>query len=390
MKCPIASQLPHRADAPACSNLTYGQLDRLIGQIATNLRAVTTPVVSWTPRGRVEDVAFFFAAWRLGLCVYPLSFRLPEQEIQDRVCRAFATFVIPCAAKHPLELDSLNPNAPATYLETSSGSKIACHTFSAHLASAEAANRLLSLQQNDAYCLNLPLFHISGVAILIRTFVSGAHLLLKEEAVGATHLSAVSTQLYRYVRDRTSFPHLKCLLIGGGPLSENLKKAPYPLFLTYGMTEAASMITCNGTVLPHLEAKIVDKEVWIKGPSLFSRYVGIGLRDEWFPTRNTGFFEREKLHITGRLDRVFISGGEKIQPETVESALLEIPGVIQARVVPLDEAEFGQVPKAIVQGEREITLSEIEDHLIQKFPRFMIPKVIENSPMKDSKLSKMS
>ena len=390
MKCPIASQLLHCADNPACSNLSYRNFDALIRKIATSLKEIPSPVVSFIPKGSVEDIAFFFAAWRLGLCVYPLSFRLPEREIRHRVSLAGATLAVPYAAKSPLEVQTIDPDAIATYLETSSGSKVACHTLSAHLASAEAANHTLSLEQTDSYCLNLPLFHISGVATMIRTFTKGAHLLLKEEASDATHLSAVSTQLYRYLRDQTPFPLLKCLLVGGGPLPENLKGAPYPLVTTYGMTEAASMVSCNGIILPHIEAKIEDGQVWIKGPSLLSHYLGEAPQIGWFQTGNTGFFDGEKLHVTGRLDRVFISGGEKIQPETVERALLEIPGVIQAKVFPIDEIEFGQVPKAVIHAEREITLSEVDRYLREKLPRYMIPKMIENSALSESKLSKMS
>jgi O-succinylbenzoic acid--CoA ligase len=71
---------------------------------------------------------------------------------------------------------------------------------------------------------------------------------------------------------------------------------------------------------------------------------------------------------------MFISGGENIHPEEIEKALLSIPGITQAIVVPKDDKEFGQRPIAFIKfyaGPLE------EDHIIRNLqavlPRFKVP-----------------
>lgn len=390
MKCPIAYQLSRRADAKALSTLTYQELDQLIARLCYTLRSTPSSTIAFIPRSAPTDIALFFAAWRLGKSVFPLSFRLPRPEVEKRLKLTGATLITPIAATRTLPIDTIDPDQIATLIETASGSKIACHRLSAHLASAQAANAALHFQSETAYCLNLPLFHISGIATMLRTFVAGGHLLLKDEWRGATHISAVSTQLFRYCRDSVRFPQLKCMLIGGGPFPSSLNGAPYPIVKTYGMTEAGSMIAADGRVLPHIKLKIAKGEIWIRGPSLFSHYFGSPPQVDWFPTRNGGYFDRDKLVVTGRLDRIFISGGEKIQPETVEQALLAIPGVLEAQVRPQQDAEFGEVPAAKIVASRPLSQGEIEEWLSHKLPKYQWPKSIQQVARLDSKLMQLA
>lgn len=389
MKCPIASQLPHRAEAKALSSLTYKELDELIGKVAYPLKDLSSPVIASIPKGEILDIALFFAAWRLGKSIYPLSFRLPRMEIERRLQKTHATLIEPKLGREKLEQKEIDPNLIATYLETSSGTKIACHTFAAHLVSAHSANAALKIDATSHYGLILPLFHIAGVAAMLRTFVAGGELLLKDQITQATHLSIVSTQLYRFVKDKAIFPKLKCMLVGGGPFPQNLEGAPYPIVKSYGMTEAASLIAQDGKILDHIDCKIVDGQIWIQGPSLFSHYLNEAKRQGWFSTGNTGYWEGESLVVSGRSDRVFISGGEKIQPEAIEKTLLTLPGVLDAQVFSQEDNEFGQVPFAKIATNRKIEDDEIKTLLEKAHPRFHWPKKIEQVPSLDSKLSKL-
>ena len=78
------------------------------------------------------------------------------------------------------------------------------------------------------------------------------------------------------------------------------------------------------------------------------------------------------VHVLGRLDNLFISGGENIQPEEIEKALLALPGISQAIVVPIDNAEFGQRPVAFVEAE-SWNEAGWEQALRQLLPGFKIP-----------------
>ncbi|MFM0864023.1 o-succinylbenzoate--CoA ligase, partial [Klebsiella pneumoniae] len=69
----------------------------------------------------------------------------------------------------------------------------------------------------------------------------------------------------------------------------------------------------------------------------------------WFETKDLGVFANQELAIKGRLDNLFISGGENIQPEEVEEALLKYPGILEAIVVPKTHPEFDNEPIGFIR-----------------------------------------
>ncbi|HCL5001482.1 TPA: o-succinylbenzoate--CoA ligase, partial [Salmonella enterica] len=69
----------------------------------------------------------------------------------------------------------------------------------------------------------------------------------------------------------------------------------------------------------------------------------------WFATRDRGELNHGRLTIAGRLDNLFFSGGEGIQPEEVERVINAHPLVQQAFVVPVEDKEFGHRPVAVVE-----------------------------------------
>lgn len=384
-RCPIAHWKQHRPDAPAFSSLSYREFDELIQKFCAPLHSISAPYIAFIPKPTPLHLAFFFAAWRMGKTLYPLSFRLPS--IQSRLEKTQAHYIDPdtLPLSTPFVQPDIDDNLLATLIETSSSAKIACHFFKSHRISAQITIEALNLKPDDAYCLSLPLFHISGIALFLRCFTAGARLLFPEEKHLATHISMVPTQLYRL---REPLPKLKCLLVGGAPLPKTLPTS-YPIYATYGMTECASMAALNTTFLPHIEWKIAsDGELFLRGPSLLYKYWDQEPRqsDEWFATRDIAHFDG-KLQILGRKDRQFISGGENIQPEEIEKALLDIPHVIEARVEPVPDAEFGMRPIAQIYSEESLSPESIQEKLEETLPRFKIPSNIEVSakPLKKSK-----
>jgi len=95
----------------------------------------------------------------------------------------------------------------------------------------------------------------------------------------------------------------------------------------------------------------------------------------WFDTGDLGWLdEAGYLHVEGRRDNRFISGGENIQPETIERTLLRLPGVAEAVVVPVPDPEFGERPAAFVRTEGERWEPDRwRAELRQALPGFMVP-----------------
>lgn len=402
--CPVAYWKQQRTESLAFPGITYREFDLLISRLCAALETATENILAFIPEQSIIDIAFFFAAWRMGKAVYPLSFRLPKQAIEQRILQTGSLLVIPSQLQQnsALEISSFDENGLATLIETSSSAKIACHLFKSHLISAKTCAEALDLKIGDTYCLNLPIFHISGIALFLRCFAAGATLVFADNWKEASHISMVPTQLFRFLEKNESLPKLKCLLVGGAPLSKALYTEAIdrklPIYCTYGMTEASSMVLLKPPGLPtailsHIDLKLSDEgEILLQGPSMFHHYWGQEARAGWFATRDIGRKNSDgEIEITGRKDRQFISGGENIIPEEIEQALLQLQDVIEVRVEPESDIEYGMRPIANLYCRKEIPLDFIEKKLEELLPHFKIPKkiIVSTEPLKHSKQSRL-
>ncbi|MGE3726411.1 MAG: AMP-binding protein [Candidatus Sericytochromatia bacterium] len=317
-----------------------------------------------------------------------------------------------------------SPEQPLTEILTSGSSgqpKAVLHTWGNHLASARGSLAHIPLRPEDTWLAALPLFHIGGLAILIRTALAGARVAFPpkemplEQALAVfrpTHLSLVSTQLYRLLQVPESIPLLqncKAILLGGSAIPTALIEKAFalelPIHCSYGSTEMASQICTtrpgaslaelmtSGPVLPEREVKISPEgEICVRGATRFVGYVSqSGLEtpfdaEGWFATGDLGQFTPEGwLQVSGRRDHRFISGGENIQPEAIEAALLRLPDILQAVVVPVPDPEFGQRPVAFIEALRPVEPADIRTGLKAELPPFMLPKAIFDWPQNQEK-----
>ena len=137
----------------------------------------------------------------------------------------------PVNPKFPL-LPTLPENVPAglaTCILTSGSSGIpkrACHSLSNHIYNAQGFLERFPMGAPHRYLLSLPLYHVGGLAILFRTFLSGSCLVFSQKPLlqaiidhKITHLSLVPTQLYRLLQEDAALvteaaAHLKFVLLG--------------------------------------------------------------------------------------------------------------------------------------------------------------------------------
>src|SRR5690625_3038321 len=134
------------------------------------------------------------------------------------------------------------------------------HTYGNHWWSAIGSALNLGLHQHDKWLATLPIFHISGLSILIRSIIYGMTVLLLEKFDasiinksvkyhGITIASVVTVMLQQILNDLGDHHYPKsfrCMLLGGGPapvsLLEKASKHQIPVFQSYGLTETASQI----------------------------------------------------------------------------------------------------------------------------------------------------
>jgi len=284
-------------------------------------------------------------------------------------------------------------------LGTSGRPKAVLLGFDQLMASAQASAALLGSEACDRWLLCMPIFHIGGLSILIRSALIGACVVLHPrfetkdvvraiEDEGITRVSFVATMLERVLEARGDQPAprtLTLVLLGGGPASADLldraARLGYPIAPTYGLTEAASQVATRPPgrgrragedlaggleVLPGVEIRIVDAkrksvavgvagEIEIRGPIVMCGYLedpaatheAIG--EGWLSTGDMGRLdERGRLRVLDRRADLILSGGENIYPAEIESILLEAEDVLDAGVFGIPDSEWGARPAAVV------------------------------------------
>ena len=301
----------------------------------------------------------------------------------------------------------------ATIIFTSGSSgkpRAAVHSFGNHYFSALGANQNIPFGAgDDCWLLALPLYHVGGLAIVFRAITGGGAIAIPApetslaaaiRSLGVTHISLVATQLFRLLQTDSNIPLLQkmtAILLGGSAIPKQLIaesiRLKLPIHTSYGSTEMSSQITAtpqnataaelsaSGKLLNFRELRIeADGEICVGGKTLFRGYWTNGscqqpfTADGFFRTGDTGKIDGNGfLHVTGRKNNMFISGGENIQPETIEAALNECPGVRQSLVVPVPDNEFGQRPVAFVETDTPLNEVKILDFLAKKLARFELP-----------------
>jgi oxalate---CoA ligase len=264
-------------------------------------------------------------------------------------------------------------------------------------ASARVAQHHRLGPADRGYC-SLPLFHVNAEVVgLLATLAAGACLVLDGrfsrrrfwatvEARRITWINAVPAIITVLALDppaarppgRVRFVRSASAPLPPSALRRFEESFGIPVIETYGMTEAASMITANPLDGPRkpgsaglpagAEVRVVRDagpcpaftvgQVQIRGRGVIREYAvggppGAVDPDGWLDTGDLGHLDADGyLFLAGRSDDVINRGGEKIYPREIEEFLLTQPGVRSAAVVAARDEVLGQRPVAYVVASR--------------------------------------
>lgn len=347
------------------SSISYSALDKKITEKQLSLfhRGVLPgKIVPFVASENISSIIMLFALFRMRAIAAPINRRLSKPQIT--------------AIYHHIEnIDVPMPKDACLCLQTSGSSgtsKMALLSYSNLYYGAYGSIDKLQLDRNSSYLLSLPLHHIAGIIILFRVFLANSTLVLSSanclhqiRIEKITHLSFVPTQLYRLLQkcDSNPVPSVTHILLGGAPtssyLDQKIRELQIPVIFSYGMTEMSSTIAMgvdskNLQILPYRKVSVsTSKEILVKGNCLFLGYLArnaIYSSRGWFHTKDVGALSSTgNLHIFGRKDRMFISAGENIHPEMIETAICTILGVEIAVVVTIPDLEYGERMCAFIE-----------------------------------------
>ncbi|QYY36588.1 AMP-binding protein [Ruficoccus sp. ZRK36] len=283
--------------------------------------------------------------------------------------------------------------------------RFAMHRWETLAAAVKGYATFFDQQQLNAWC-TLPLWHVSGLMQAMRTFMSGGRLMLAdyreqvEPGTGmpdrsAFHLSLVPTQLGRMLAQPGGGDWLRgfgLLLLGGAAVPEDLqdraRQAGLHPACSYGMTETSAVIAIQrpeafearkplaGEILPHAQVSIGAEGIAIQARSLFRGYYPEvpAATEVFYPGDDGELDEAGRLHVSGRRDRIIITGGEKVDPLEVEAAIRRSNPEAEALVTGEPDPDWGQCVVALVAGVKEQELKPLQKALQSQLQPASNPK----------------
>ncbi len=282
-------------------------------------------------------------------------------------------------------------------------------------AHVQASKEVLGKTEQDNWLMVLPLFHVSGLSILLRSLYNGtavtilpkydeAQVLKLIESENINMMSLVPTILTQ-LEPSITHHKLRVILLGGEfipmALIDACEKKSLPIYKTYGMTETFSQsVTFSvldyphkrdsvGKPLPGMQVRI-DKpdadgvgEIHLTGPMVMTGYIDKEPIDGDLNTDDIGYVDEDGfVYILNRRKDLIISGGENIYPKELEDLVYTLPPVKECAVVPVPDPKWGQVPALFVafhDGE-SMTADAILSFMTKSLAKYKVPKYVKILP----------
>jgi O-succinylbenzoic acid--CoA ligase len=304
------------------------------------------------------------------------------------------------------------------------------------LGSAQAVNTHLQSNEQDIWIQALPDFHIGGIGIWARSYLS--HALVKDfkkehkwnaalfyqfmKQMRGTLTALVPAQLNDLVQLGYESPSsLRAVIIGGGHLDADIYyraiELGWKILPSYGLTECASQVATaemgsweKGSypplkILSHMHVQEDEGRIKCKGNSLLSAYAYCQEDDikfidpkqcGWFVTEDRGKVTGDSLSILGRADDVIKIGGESVDLNQLRGRLQRIcrQNAIdeEMTLIAFPDKRLGNVIHLVITGPKNQTLNSVIEqfqqsvlpfekirytHSIPAIPRSVLNKILE-------------
>ncbi|MES2802826.1 MAG: AMP-binding protein [Bdellovibrionota bacterium] len=238
--------------------------------------------------------------------------------------------------------------------------------------SAKRVNQIFNVNESSVWGCVLPLFHVGGLGILMRSHAAGSRICystweqfspewINENCI--THLSLVPTQIFEIVQKKWQAPaFIQKVFVGGAELNLDLAKQAkalgWPVVQTFGMTETASMIAVKKDInseyfetLPHVEIGSDNGRLKIKSDSNASYILKLNLQtgdliceklSDWITTQDQAEISENKFKFLQReSDFVKIKGEGVSLAELRQNLFKQNNSPNQATICDLPDARDG-------------------------------------------------
>ena len=282
-------------------------------------------------------------------------------------------------------------------------------------AHVQASQEVLGKTEQDNWLMVLPLFHVSGLSILMRSLYNGTALTMLPKYDEAKVLELIETEkinmmslvptILTQLEPKIAHHTLRVILLGGEfipmALIDACEKKLLPIYKTYGMTETFSQsVTFSvldypykrdsvGKPLPGMQVRIDNPdaagvgEIHLTGPMVMTGYIDKEPINDDLNTDDIGYVDEDGfVYILNRRKDLIISGGENIYPKELEDLVYTMPEVKECAVVPVSDTKWGEVPALFVafQDGESMTADAILSFMAQSLAKYKIPKYVKILP----------
>jgi acyl-CoA synthetase (AMP-forming)/AMP-acid ligase II len=313
----------------------------------------------------------------------------------------------------------INPREDLVVLPYSSGTTglpkgvmLTHHNIVANMVQCEGITGFNLVGPEDVVLGLLPFFHIYGMVVIMNmSLAMGAtvvtmprfepelflSLIQKHKVTRINLVPPILLLLAKHpIVDQYDLSSLIEVTSGAAPLGEDLAEAVVQrvkcnVLQGYGLTETSPVTHVNfnppgkikrasvGAGIPNTECMIVDVmsgepvgynqngEIWMRGPQVMRGYLNqpaatAATVDEegWLHTGDIGYIDDDgDFYIVDRLKELIKYKGFQVAPAELEGLLLSHPAIADAAVIPSPDEEAGEVPKAFIVPNAELTADEI-------------------------------
>ena len=423
------------------NNYTYQDIYSAVVNVATRLQTLSDTRIAIVSDNSVTMAVYLLAAMLVRKEVLLLNVHLTAGEIENQLCQLHITTVLHSAKRRTqvpasviaIEFESVEAmlhditedtfdwtfaeHDIAAIMNTSATTgqfKSVPLRWSQIKAHVQASQEVLGRSEQDNWLMVLPLFHVSGLSILMRSLYNGTAMTIMEsydeEQVlqcihdGRINMMSLVPTILKNLEPRITHHQLRVILLGGEfiprPLVDACVEKQLPIYKTYGMTETFSqsvtmpvLLNLNkldsvGKPLPGMTVHIVNPdvdgvgEIHLNGPMVMSGYINREPIHGDFNTDDMGYVDEDGfLYILNRRTDLIISGGENIYPKEIEDTVYAMQGVKECAVIPVADTKWGQVPALFVAFDDVDALGAdlnmiVRDYLSSKLAKYKVPKYI--------------
>lgn len=423
------------------NNYTYQDIYSVVVNVATRLQTLSDTRIAIVSDNSVTMAVYLLAAMLVRKEVLLLNVHLTAREIEKQLCQLHITTVLHSAKRcgqvpksvTSMEFESMesmlhngekdifdwivNDNDIAAIMNTSATTgqfKSVPLRWGQIKAHVQVSQEVLGRSEQDNWLMVLPLFHVSGLSILMRSLYNGTAMTIMEsydeEQVlqcihdGRINMMSLVPTILKNLEPRIIHHQLRVILLGGEfiprPLVDACVEKQLPIYKTYGMTETFSqsvtmpvLLNLNkldsvGKPLPGMTVHIVNPdvdgvgEIHLNGPMVMRGYINREPIHGDFNTDDMGYVDEDGfLYILNRRTDLIISGGENIYPKEIEDTVYAMQGVKECAVIPVADTKWGQVPALFVAFDDIDALGTdskmiVRDYISSKLAKYKVPKYI--------------